>query len=277
MYRFLDKRFYLTPAFEIDLRDFACGHLGVSASPNVAELKRRVAPALAELEQVGFLEPASPGERYIKLKKGIWRIRFQRAGVQATSAARTLPGPAPVAPPMPQGEEAEAAREVVSAFYRGWSPAERFEPTAVEVAQAVEIVARHGAAGTLRLVASVIPLMRSKFPSAKRFGATLPYFEEAAQRARSGALQTARKAEADVARQRQELEEARRQAEDDAFVTTWSPVWDDLAESDREAIRAEVFRGQPYLDRPLMRASRLAQRFFLEALALRKERGEFGG
>ena len=278
MYRFLDKRFYLTTAFEIDLRDFACGHLGVSASPNVAELKRRVAPALAELERIGFLEPAPPAERYVKLKKGIWRIRFRRAGAVRALGGTSRPAPPVRAPaPISVQPEIEAAHDLVAVFYRGWSPGHRFAPTEAERAQAGEIVATYGAAEALGLIDSVIALMRSKFPTAKRFGASRPYFEEASLLARSRASRAAREAEAEARRQGERLAEERRRAEDEAFVTAWSPVWEALAEADREVIRAEVLRAQPYLDRPLMRSSRLALRFFLEALALRKGRGELGG
>ena len=70
MYRFLDKRFYQTAQVEMDLRDFACGHIGLTAVDNVAELKRRLAPALAELEEIGFLARVEAQERYKKVGTG---------------------------------------------------------------------------------------------------------------------------------------------------------------------------------------------------------------
>ena len=42
------------------------------------ELKRRLKPALEELEQLGFLEPLGPEERYSYVKRGCWRIIFIR-------------------------------------------------------------------------------------------------------------------------------------------------------------------------------------------------------
>src|SRR5262249_7078365 len=79
MYRFLDKRFYppqSPPPFEMDLQDFACGHIGLTQVKNVAELKRRLAPAIAELEEIGFIAKAIPEERYQKVRPGVWRVRF---------------------------------------------------------------------------------------------------------------------------------------------------------------------------------------------------------
>src|SRR5262249_44379182 len=63
MYRFLDKRFYNTPRLSLDLVEFACGHVGLTESHNVAVLKRRLAPAIAELEEIGFLRRADAAER----------------------------------------------------------------------------------------------------------------------------------------------------------------------------------------------------------------------
>ena len=45
MYRFLDKRFYNSESVSMDLIEFACGHVGLTESDNVAILKRRLAAA----------------------------------------------------------------------------------------------------------------------------------------------------------------------------------------------------------------------------------------
>ena len=74
MYRFLDKRFYRRIRLDFDLRTLACEHIGLSRSYAPTELKRRLKPALDELEQLGFLEVLSPEERYSYVKRGTWRI-----------------------------------------------------------------------------------------------------------------------------------------------------------------------------------------------------------
>ena len=89
MYRFLDKRFYRRCRLDFDLRTLACEHIGLSRSYAPTELKRRLKPALEELEQLGFLEPLSPAERYSYVKRGTWRIILIR-GVGTTPAGTEL-------------------------------------------------------------------------------------------------------------------------------------------------------------------------------------------
>ena len=70
MFRFLDKRFYRRDRLDFDLRTLACEHIGLSRSYAPTELKRRLRPALEELEQLGFLEPLTPEERYSYVSPG---------------------------------------------------------------------------------------------------------------------------------------------------------------------------------------------------------------
>jgi len=93
MYRFLDKRFYRRSRLDFDLRTLACEHIGLSRSYAPTELKRRLKPALEEMEQLGFLEPLGLEERYSYVKRGCWRIIFIRgrcatAEVQDPAAQR---------------------------------------------------------------------------------------------------------------------------------------------------------------------------------------------
>src|SRR3954453_2921747 len=74
MFRFLDKRFYRRDRLDFDLKTLACEHIGMSRSYKPTELKRRLRPALEELEALGFLEPLSPEERYSYRSRGCWRI-----------------------------------------------------------------------------------------------------------------------------------------------------------------------------------------------------------
>jgi hypothetical protein len=89
MYRFLDKRFYHKSSWEFDLFEFACEHVGVSRTYDTGELKRRLNPAIDELERVGFLEPLSRDERYMKLCPGKWRIKFVRREVTQVASSRS--------------------------------------------------------------------------------------------------------------------------------------------------------------------------------------------
>ena len=86
MYRFLDKRFYRRSRLDFDLRTLACEHVGLSRSYAPTELKRRLKPALEELEQLGFLEPLCSEERYSYVKRGCWRIIFIRSNSVAAAS-----------------------------------------------------------------------------------------------------------------------------------------------------------------------------------------------
>ena len=78
LFRFLDKRFYRRDRIDFDLRILACEHIGMSRTYKPTELKRRLKPALDELEEKGFIEPLSTDERYSFQSKGQWRILFVR-------------------------------------------------------------------------------------------------------------------------------------------------------------------------------------------------------
>ena len=88
MFRFLDKRFYRLNRLDFDLRTLACEHIGLSRSYAPTELKRRLRPALEELEELGFLEPLNAEERYSYIARGQWRVILIRA-------RPTQDGPAP--------------------------------------------------------------------------------------------------------------------------------------------------------------------------------------
>ncbi len=91
MYRFLDKRFYNKAYLEFDLRQFAMEHIGLSRRHDAFNLKRKLLPALQELEEVGFLSPCSPEERFRKVSRGSWVICLQKGQRAATrSDAKTV-------------------------------------------------------------------------------------------------------------------------------------------------------------------------------------------
>lgn len=76
MYRFLDKKFYFSRTLRFELPVFACEHIGVSRRNDAAQLKRRLDPAIEELERVGFLTPLPASERYHRLRRGEWDVVF---------------------------------------------------------------------------------------------------------------------------------------------------------------------------------------------------------
>jgi hypothetical protein len=87
-------------------------------SPSYAptELKRRLKPALDELEEKGFLEPLLADERYSYLRKGQWRVLFIRGPygrddvpVEAVTEAATL-----IAALIERGVAVRAANDLVA-------------------------------------------------------------------------------------------------------------------------------------------------------------------
>jgi len=84
MYRFLDKHFYFSNRQRHKLVTFAREHIGVSRNYDVAQLKRRLTPAIKELEGGGYLKPMSAEERFIRISQGEWDIVF----VQAAKVSR---------------------------------------------------------------------------------------------------------------------------------------------------------------------------------------------
>jgi hypothetical protein len=124
MYRFLDKRFYRRSRLDFDLRTFACEHIGLSRSYAPTELKRRLKPALEELEHLGFLEPLTPDERYSYVKRGCWRIIF----IRGRHAADAVPELATLGQPQTlellsalktRGVTSKTAQELVEAYPAG--------------------------------------------------------------------------------------------------------------------------------------------------------------
>ena len=78
LYRFLDKRFYHSSSFEMDLRELAVNRVGLSATQNVAQLKRALLKGLAELETRWDVKSIPNDKRFHRRARGDWTIRFER-------------------------------------------------------------------------------------------------------------------------------------------------------------------------------------------------------
>lgn len=115
-YRFLDKRFYRSARFEMDLRLFACEHVGLARSYDSAQLKRQLKSALAELESIGFLKPTSIAERYVRRRHGEWQIVLYRQSNSGGSKSPTQPADAIVVCLTDRGVRASVAASLVREF-----------------------------------------------------------------------------------------------------------------------------------------------------------------
>ncbi|MBX7165931.1 MAG: replication initiator protein A [Pirellulales bacterium] len=116
-YRFLDKRFYRARHLEFELRTFACEHVGFSRSYDTAQLKRRLQPAIEELEAVGFLEPLTEDRRYRKRGPGDWVITLGRAAADKTVDKAEPSSVAPLESQLiERGVSASRSREICGEF-----------------------------------------------------------------------------------------------------------------------------------------------------------------
>lgn len=111
MYRFLDKRFYNKSYLEFDLRPFATEHIGLSRRYDNYDLKRKLLPALRELEENDFLAAAAPQDRFYRKATGDWVITLRKAKEKQkpedSKLVRELTG---------RGVNRKVARELVSKF-----------------------------------------------------------------------------------------------------------------------------------------------------------------
>lgn len=89
-FRFLDKRFHRSRRLELKLRTFACEHVGLTRSYDNSQLRRKLQPAIEELEAIGFLHPLSEKERYVQLRRGEWEILLIKQGDQAKASKQEL-------------------------------------------------------------------------------------------------------------------------------------------------------------------------------------------
>lgn len=231
MYRFLDKRFYRRSHLDFDLRTLACEHIGLSRSYAPTELKRRLKPALEELERLGFLEPLSPEERYSYVKRGTWRIILIRGTASPGADADGAGSP---------GELVEALRA------RG-----------VSLRPAQELVEAHPA-GRIRTKIEVFDWLIQN--DDKRIGKNPAGYLVASIRsdyATPGDYQTrAATSRRALERARQADQEARRQADAKAQVerdrkreNDLRAAWERLPAAERDAIRAAVKAQNPGLGR----------------------------
>ena len=231
LFRFLDKRFYRRSRLDFDLRTLASEHIGMSRAYAPSELKRRLRPALEELERLGFLEPLSAEERFTGLGQGRWRILLIRGPRgRAEAAAPPTEVDALIEALTARGVGAKVAAELVGevAHERIRTKLDVFDWL---VKNEDKRLARNPAG---YLVASI----RSDYRPPGNFAP--------AARAVSTPSHEDPPAETPAARRRRERED---QARARARQAELKLRWDALAEPDREAIAAAVRAENPGLRR----------------------------
>jgi hypothetical protein len=243
MYRFLDKRFYRNPELSFDLVEFACGHVGLTDPGNVALVKRRLMPGLAELESIGFLAPE--GQRFVKVKQGQWRIVLRAAKGAGASGVGQGPDPGhpepegvagvessrPRSATAPEGDASRLARHFRERWGAGPPPGPR------DVEQAGRLLAEHGADEATALVEALVEVTRKAWPECRSLsGAVGRYLGDAVARRRAELKRAEGRRQA-AARQQQDVAQ---RADRDQTAQQLQAHWDALSVAERQAIEERV-------------------------------------
>jgi hypothetical protein len=235
LYRFLDKRFYASPELSMDLVELACGHVGLTDAGNVALLKRRLAPAIEELESIGFIAKADLAERYQKVKVGVWRIHF-RAGSPPAGRDKGAPPVEPAGRVEPPGPALELAR----AFYALWDPAAPAAPGPRDLEQARALLEAHGEEEARQLLGCLVRVTRKGWPECRSLsGAAQKYLPEARKLHTQERRRQERRQQGERAREQTRQAEAGRQEQERKLQEAWAR----LPEAERQALD-EVVRGR---------------------------------
>jgi hypothetical protein len=87
IFRYLDKHFYKSDVLKLDLDTFAYEKVGLSRKYNLGQVKRKLQPAIEELEACGFIQRFSKEGRYLRIDQGQWKIIFLRNSAQINASA----------------------------------------------------------------------------------------------------------------------------------------------------------------------------------------------
>jgi hypothetical protein len=238
IYRFLDKRFYNNESVAMDLVEFACGHVGLTESDNVAILKRRLAPAIAELEKIGFLARMAPEERFRKVKAGVWRVTFRR-GASSEEGGRIMDeqkGSVGSDSSLVFPASSLPAAATAAEYYRLWDSTIPTQPGPRDLEQAEMLLREHGS-DAMALVACLVRVTKKRWPDCRSFsGAVQKYLPDAVRLHQLERRRTAARDAAEVQRrQEQDAVRAREQAE-----RRLQEVWGTLPLHERDVIRCGV-------------------------------------
>jgi len=260
LYRFLDKRFFHRPRWEFHLQELCWEHVGLARSYDAANLKRKLRPAIEELERHEFIRPASDTERFRKVSSGEWRVLFERAGRGAAKVA---------APPsdtnalcqalIDRGVTRSTALEMVETF-----PKERIQHQ-LEVFD--WLLSRKDARLPRNPAGYLVSAIRSEFVAPKEFTGRR---EQAEQKARSEKVERRRQARIEREKVREEMKLQTQRQIVDGF-------WTSLSTEERSRLEAECLEVANSFERSLLEQGgslgaaareKLMEEFALRSLAV---------
>lgn len=131
-------------------------------------------------------------------------------------------------------------------FYKLWAGREDHRPTKKELAQARELVERHGVTKARGIVQLAVKKAKARWPEAKAFGGAMRYLDDAAAEYEADQKRLDRERGEQARRRTEREQQARQDAEQRAFEAKWRPAWERLDPGRKEAIRRGVLDDHPF-------------------------------
>lgn len=240
LYRFLDKRFHFGNRLVFNLKELAWEHIGLSRNYDVANLKRKLLPAIQELEESGFLVSLSPAKRFRKLQVGTWEVEFQKPGKSRTLDSKH------------EEERADLIQALVS---RGVT-----ESVAKELVQSVEAVQIEEKIQVFEWLKSQKDRQVSNsagfLVASIRENYEVPEnYESPEERAKKQAKIEQKKEKNNALKKRKAAQEAARQKKEQEIAASVEAYWLSLTEQQQDEMRTEVSKSSEGLikeDSPLV-------------------------
>jgi hypothetical protein len=170
LYRQLNKtwRGGLKPTtYERDLREVACGHLGMTDSKY---LKRNFQQVVLEMEQKGYLLPLSERDRYRQISQGVWRVRFE---LHPTHYARMPKAALTVAT-----KQSSHAAQLVSKYHHARFGRIDYRPKPRELDHAAELIVQFGIEAVATATTAVARSVQAQNQNDLYFGFAVPYYRK---------------------------------------------------------------------------------------------------
>lgn len=236
LYRFLDKRFFHRARWEFHLQELCWEHVGLARSYDIANLKRKLRPAIAELEQHGYIRTLIDNERFRKISSGDWRVVFERVGKSTTKSPTTDSSHDPLVQALvDRGVSRAAALDTVSKF-----PSERIQ----HQLEVFDWLNHRKDLRTMRNPAGyLVSAIRSEYLPPREYQEHLEAVER--QRKRQE-IETKRRAKEERERLREEARIRARQEAVEGF-------WNGLSDEERTRLESECYEGASVFDARMLR------------------------
>jgi hypothetical protein len=269
LYEFLLVNFYCgTPLLRINYEKLA-QFLPVKLERYRSDARRQLEPAFKLLALADVIN----GAVWSDSKSGLALLHIERG--EKLSASRTkVPLPLQLTEDEYMGTlEVKELRNlkppewsIVGEFYRLWSGSETHRPTKKELEEARKLVEQHGPKKAKDLIVRVVTKLKSRWPEAKTFGAAQKYFLEVAVEYDRDQDRLDHDQQEQLRRLKEREERELEQQEQDRLEAAWRPVWESLAETEREEIRQGVIGKHPFL----RSVPKMVERLCLAELARRQ-------